>query len=236
MTDTQGGRGPVRGPHAIAIGLFLLVWLSCAWFGSSEYNPNNTTRLFAAISLAQQGDATIDEFQALTIDKAQFGGHYYMDKTPGMTLMALPAMWVADRLAGNSAARPPVTFADPRYEPFMKLRLRLAVATTAAVLIAFAAVLLFDLATGITGSPKAGLVAALGYAMATPAWGWSTTMFGHAPVGLGDRGRTARRIARRRDRAVGDLAHAWRTVAATPGAGGNRGGGGHCRFDPDAGL
>ncbi|MGH6617550.1 hypothetical protein [Sphingomonas sp.] len=183
MTDTRGGRGPVRGPHAIAIGLFLLVWLSCAWFGSSEYNPNNTTRLFAAISLAQQGDATIDEFQALTIDKAQFGGHYYMDKTPGMTLMALPAMWVADRLAGNRAARPPVTFADPRYEPFMKLRLRLAVATTAAVLIAFAAVLLFDLATGIAGSPRAGLVAALGYAMATPAWGWSTTMFGHAPVG-----------------------------------------------------
>lgn len=183
MTDTQGRRGPVRGPHAVAVGLFLLVWLSCMWFGSSEYNPNNTTRLLAAISLVDQGDATIDEFEALTIDKAQFGGHYYMDKTPGMTLMALPAVWAADRLSGNDTRKPPTEFNDPRYEPFMKLRLRLAVATTAAVLIAFASVLLFDLATGITGSPRAGLVVALGYAMATPAWGWSTTMFGHAPVG-----------------------------------------------------
>ena len=65
----------------------------------------------------------------------------------------------------------------------MQLRLRLAVAMSVAVLTALAAVLLFDLATGITGSPQAGLVTALGYALATPVWGWSTTLFGHAPVG-----------------------------------------------------
>ena len=50
----------------------------------------------------------------------------------------------------------------------MRLRLRLAVAMSTAVLTALAAVLLFDLATGITGDPQAGLVTALGYALATP--------------------------------------------------------------------
>jgi 4-amino-4-deoxy-L-arabinose transferase-like glycosyltransferase len=42
--------------------------------------------------------------------------------------------------------------------------------------------LLLDLVIGITGSAAAGLIAALGYALATPVWGWSTTMLGHAPV------------------------------------------------------
>ncbi|WP_052216164.1 hypothetical protein [Sphingomonas sp. ERG5] len=177
------GAAPVRAPHAIAIGLFLLVWLSCSWFGSQEFNPNNSTRLFAAISLVEQGDATIDEFQALTIDKAKIGDHYYTDKSPGMTLMAVPSVWIADRLTGDSARRNPIDLASSRFENYLKLRMRLTVATTVAVLIAFAAVLLFDLATGVTGSVKAGLVAALGYATATPAWGWSTTIFGHAPVG-----------------------------------------------------
>ena len=42
--------------------------------------------------------------------------------------------------------------------------------------------LLLDLATGITGSPAAGMFAALGYSLGSIVWGWSTTLFGHAPV------------------------------------------------------
>ncbi|MEG3123784.1 hypothetical protein [Sphingomonas sp. GB1N7] len=174
---------PVRGPHGVAIGLFILVWLSCIWFGSNEVNPNNATRMFAAISLAERGDATIDEFETMTVDKAQFNGHIYMDKMPGMTLMALPSVWIADRITGQRSELYPYTIRDARFIAFLRLRQLLTIATTSAVLIALAAVLLLDLGAGITGSPKAGLVAALGYALATPAWGWSTTVFGHAPVG-----------------------------------------------------
>jgi hypothetical protein len=173
----------VRGPHGVAIGLFLLVWLSCIWFGSNELNPNNATRMFAAVSIVENGDATIDEFATMTVDKARFGDHIYMDKTPGMTLMALPSVWVLDRLTGDKASLYPYSIFDPRFDRFLRERQQLAVATSVAVLIALASVLLLDLATGITGSPRAGLVAALGYALGTPAWGWSTTLFGHAPVG-----------------------------------------------------
>lgn len=177
------GTPAARGPHAVAIGLFLLVWLSCIWFGSNELNPNNATRMFTAVSLVENGDATIDEFETMTVDKARFGHHIYMDKTPGMTLMALPSVWALDRLTGEKASFYPYSIFDPRFGRFLRQRQQLAVASSAAVLIAFASVLLLDLATGITGSPRAGLVAALGYAMGTPAWGWSTTLFGHAPVG-----------------------------------------------------
>jgi hypothetical protein len=173
----------MRGPHGVAIGLFLLVWLSCVWFGSNELNPNNATRMFAAVSLVENGDATIDEFETMTVDKARFGNHIYMDKTPGMTLMALPSVWALDRLTGDKASLYPYSIFDPRFDRFLRERQQLTVATSAAVLIALASVLLLDLATGLSGSPRAGLVAALGYAMGTPAWGWSTTLFGHAPVG-----------------------------------------------------
>ena len=166
----------------IAIVIGLLVWFSCAWFGSWEGNPNNATRLFAAISLVEDGDATIDEFAALTLDKAQFGGHAYLDKAPGMTLMALPAVAVADRVTGERSATVSKLPGAPDMTRFLRLRQRLAVASGPALLTAIAAALLFDLALGLTGSASAGLVAALGFALGTPTWGFSTTIMGHAVV------------------------------------------------------
>ncbi|WP_419809314.1 hypothetical protein [Sphingomonas sp.] len=160
----------------------MLVWFSCAWFGSWEGNPNNATRLFAAISLVEDGDATIDEFAPLTIDKAQFGEHYYLDKAPGMTLMALPAVAFGDWWSGRRSATISKLPGAPDMEHFLRTRLRLAVATGPALLTAIAAALLFDLALGLTGSANGALVAALGFALGSPIWGWSTTIFGHAVV------------------------------------------------------
>jgi hypothetical protein len=100
-----------------------------------------------------------------------------------MTIMTMPAVWIADMLTGTTATHMSKDIGSQDLWDYMRLRLRIAVAMTVAVLTAFAAVLLLDLATGITGSPRAGFVTALAYAMATPVWGWSTTLFGHAPVG-----------------------------------------------------
>lgn len=160
--------------------LFALVWLSCTWFGSWALNPNNSTRMFAAIALVEHGDAKIDEFRNLTIDKAEFDGHVYLDKAPGMTLLALPAAAVAER----ATARPPIpsTVWDRNFEDWMTVRLRLAVASVTALLTALAAVALFDLALGLTASAGAAAFAAIAFALGTPIWGWSTTLFGHAPV------------------------------------------------------
>jgi hypothetical protein len=185
--DTRMSRPDwVRGPPAVAAMLFVLVWLSCVWFGSYAFNPNSATRLFAAIALVEQGDARIDRYQSLTIDKAQFGEgsarHYYMDKAPGMTLMAVPAVWAADRLSGAKASDQVIDIANPRLRTFLGIRLAAVVASSVALLTACAAVLLLDLGTGITGSPAAGLFAALGYALGSIVWGWSTSLFGHAPV------------------------------------------------------
>jgi hypothetical protein len=168
--------------RAIPLLLFVLVWLSAGWFGSWEGNPNNATRLFAAIELVERGDARIDGWAPLTIDKAVFDGHVYLDKAPGMTLLALPAVALADAVTGERADGAAMMPGDTRLDRFLKLRLRLAAITGPALLTAIAAVLLYDLGLALTGRAAAGLIAALGYALGSPIWGLSTTIMGHAAV------------------------------------------------------
>lgn len=171
-----------QGLGGIRAGLFLLVWFSCVWFGSWELNPNNATRLFAAIRMAENGTATIDPLAPLTIDKAQFGAHAYLDKAPGMTLMALPAVVLTGLITGDRAEHHVLSTVDPGFVDYLKLHTRIAAATGSALLTAIAAVLLFDLALELTGRAGAGLFAALGYALGTPIWGYATTLLGHASV------------------------------------------------------
>jgi hypothetical protein len=175
--EQSGGRW-----RAFRLALFLLVWFSCAWFGSWQGNPNNATRLFAAVSLIEDGDATIDEFAPLTIDFARFGDHFYLDKAPGMTLMALPAVAVVTAVTGVRSDAVPLREDDPVLGRFMLARQWAATASGPALLTAIAAVLLFDLVIGLTGRAGAALAASLAYSLGSPVWGWSTTLFGHASV------------------------------------------------------
>ncbi|MGN6375018.1 MAG: hypothetical protein ACTHMG_05630 [Sphingomonas sp.] len=160
--------------------LFVFVWLSGAWFGSWALNPNNATRMFAAVSLVESHDATIDEFAPETIDKAEFGGHFYMDKAPGMTLMAVPIVAAYDAAIGNTAVAQHRLTPEFGADYYLKPRVWLAAALTSALLTAIAATLLFLATVDLTDNTTAALIAAIGYALATPIWGWSTTIFGHA--------------------------------------------------------
>lgn len=171
-----------RGRWRVPALLFALVWLSCTWFGSWAFNPNSATRLLAATAIVETGDARIDSFAEMTIDKALFDGHFYMDKAPGMTLMALPWVALTNAVTGRSSAEFPHRLFDPAAEHFLRLRMRVAVAFTNAILTALAAIALLQFGTGITGRRGAGLFAALGFAFGTTMWGWSTTYFGHAPT------------------------------------------------------
>jgi hypothetical protein len=49
------------------------------------------TRLGLTQSLVDRGSLTIDQVAAQTIDRARYGGHYYSDKAPGMSIAAAPS-------------------------------------------------------------------------------------------------------------------------------------------------
>jgi 4-amino-4-deoxy-L-arabinose transferase-like glycosyltransferase len=181
MTRGNGAR-ETRGRGQVPALLFALVWLSCTWFGSWAFNPNSATRLLAATAIVEHGDARIDSFADMTIDKARFDGHVYMDKAPGMTLMALPWVALANAITHQTSADVPHRLFDPAAEDFLRLRMRVAIAFSNAILTALAATALLQFGTGITGNRAAGLFAAIGFALGTTMWGWSTTYFGHAPA------------------------------------------------------
>lgn len=181
MADAPSS-GTRRNRWRVPLLLFALVWLSCTWFGSWAFNPNSATRLLAATAIVETGDARIDSFADMTIDKALFDGHFYMDKAPGMTLIALPWVALTNQVTNRTSFDIPHRLFDPVAEDFLQLRMRVAIAFTSAILTALAAIALLDLGTGITGNRGAGLFGAVGFAFGTPVWGWSTTYFGHAPA------------------------------------------------------
>lgn len=168
--------------RSLPVLLFALVWLSVAWFGSWAWNPNTAVRMFAAAAIVEEHQPTIDRFAHLTIDRAQFGGRFYMDKAPGMTLMALPAVAIANVMEDTTSVGMAMDVSDPALDRYMRLRVWLAAAMINATLLAFASAAMFDIGRRTSGSPSAAMFGALGFALGTPLWGWSTTLFGHAPV------------------------------------------------------
>jgi hypothetical protein len=153
------------------IPLFALVFGAYAFFyQAGGWNQNSRFDLTRAI--VEQGTIAIDAFHENTGDKAQRGDHWFTDKAPGLSWLAVPAYAVVHRL------RPQAVVAGSY------LGTVLAVALPSAL----AAVQLFGLGrlVGLSAAWSAGISCA--YALATLAFPYSTIFYGHqlsAALGLG---------------------------------------------------
>jgi hypothetical protein len=65
-------------------------------------NVQDITRISLSRSLAERGSVDIDPYHRLTTDRAFFDGHWYSDKAPGLSLLALPTV---EALRGIDALR-----------------------------------------------------------------------------------------------------------------------------------
>ena len=73
-----------------ALPLFALVFGTYAYFyQAGGWNQNSRFDLTRAI--VEQGTLSIDAFQENTGDKAQREGHWFTDKAPGLSVLAVPA-------------------------------------------------------------------------------------------------------------------------------------------------
>ncbi len=139
-------------------------------------NPQHITRTALAISITD-GRLDIDRFARLTVDKAEHAGHFYADKPPGLSLLAVPAVAVSRQVmaaGGNDNPDDIVVFV--RY-------VTVATASTVSLLAALAAAVLY-LFTGRLGvSDAAALFGSAALALGTPFFGWSATFFAHAATG-----------------------------------------------------
>lgn len=156
----------------LALALFALAYVSFAVYAAPDFwNAQVVTRLALTIGIVEDRSLVIDRFADRTVDKAFVDGHYYTDKVPGLSFLALPATTLARAFAG------------PFDASNQDIYVRAAALSTSVLFGALAVALTFLVACRLGASPRQGVLAAFVLAMATPYFGWSTVFFAHATSG-----------------------------------------------------
>lgn len=152
----------------------------CLWCANGFFNVNMLPRVGLAHSIATRGAVDIDEIAYETFDKAEWRGHFYCDKAPGISLLCTPAVFVAER-ASDLAHRPAALVTPDGHTTLRYVLdcyaclLSTTIAISAALLVVFRRTLV---AAGVRPSTAAATTFGLGFG--SPIFIWSTTVFGHA--------------------------------------------------------
>lgn len=185
----------------------LLAMFACSYvYFIDQPSWNQSSRFALTRAVVDHGTLDIDADHIITGDKSYKDGHFYCDKAPGVSALAMPGYWVYSRareLAGLPAIRvtpverhansPPkldkpgrdrslggvaLMAKDPAYQSALYIARSSALAPLAvAGLIAFAA-----LALHISGGRlELSLWATALYGLATPAFPYATALYGHRP-------------------------------------------------------
>jgi hypothetical protein len=162
--------------------VFLLIFMSYGFFATNPANVNTVSRLSWAVNLVERGTLNVDYFADAMVDKAEYKGHFYSDKAPGVGFLALPIVYVFCSVA-------PVMTDGGRWNVHADITNRfrtlayLCGLLTSALVTAIAAVVMLGWLERRCGDPTAALIATLCYAIGTPTWGWASSSFGHACAG-----------------------------------------------------
>ncbi len=153
-----------------ALWLFLAVLLSTALVHHPAAGWNVNTRLNLILAVVHKGTFAIDSWHDVppheTMDKAYFGGHFYSDKTFGVSLLALPPAWLLTR------GEVPMPF------PMLHLALRVwAVGIPAAASVA----LLYLVLARLGAPPRRALFATSAGFLGSLWFGYSTLFMPYAP-------------------------------------------------------
>jgi hypothetical protein len=84
-------RKPSTRNQRIGFAVFWLIVISYAYFISSAPSFNTESHLYPAFSLVDHGTLNIDRYATRLEDKSYWRGHYYTDKAPGLSFLAVPA-------------------------------------------------------------------------------------------------------------------------------------------------
>jgi len=154
----------------VSVPLFALVFGTYAYFyQAGGWNQNSRFDLTRAV--VEQGTLSIDAFQENTGDKALRDGHWYTDKAPGLSLLAVPAYALVHAVRAGAVVAGSY----------------LGTVFAVALPSALAALQLFALGRLIGLSAAWAAALTLAYALGTLALPYSTIFYGHqlsAALGL----------------------------------------------------
>jgi hypothetical protein len=154
---------------AAVLGAGLLVTYAY-FYEAGGWNQNSRFALIRAI--LERHTLRIDAYQLHTGDRALWRGHYYTDKAPGASLLALAPVQAA-RLVSRAVGVDPASFPGIAWTSYV------ATVVTSGVFTAIAALCVFWLSLQWGATTGAALFAATGYGIASPAWAYATLFMGH---------------------------------------------------------
>jgi hypothetical protein len=165
----------------IGMTLFWLTILVYAYFVPEYFSWNTESHLYPAFSFVDHGTFQIDRYQQYLGDKAYWHGHYYSDKAPGLTFLAIPVYAVLHVMLGN---QPGYGYIHSRtieyYISFDMIRLRYGITFLLVILPSAGLVwLLWLFLTHLTSSAGWSLIVTAVYAFGTTAFLYSDWFFSH---------------------------------------------------------
>ena len=160
------------------VAIFLLTLLAYVSFApQNPQNAQNVTRTALAVSLSE-GRVDIDRHARFTVDKAFFEGHYYADKPPGLSLLAVPAIIVTRAWLTATGQD-----SDPLSHSGFVAYLTASTVLVVSLLGAMASALVYAVSRRLGASDAGALFAGCALAIGTPFFGWSTAFFSHSVTG-----------------------------------------------------
>ncbi len=152
------------------VAAILLVSYAYYWHGRDW---NSASRLMLTYAIVERGSLSIDGLDDQTGDKAKREGHFYSDKMPGLSWLAIvplvPAK-LAFGLADHPLNKPGFAYWPADY---------FATLGTSGLLTIAAALILMRLAADLGCSPRQSALIALAYGLGTPAFAYATLAYGH---------------------------------------------------------
>lgn len=169
--------------ESIGLAFFWLVILAYGFFVPSILSWNTESHLYPAFALVDRHTIRIDAYQQGLGDKSYYRGHYYTDKAPGLSFLAVP-IYAAERLAFPTGK---VTgfklykhIANYYYIPERVAYLRYGITyILVAIPSAALAILLWLFLLRLTGNLGWSLALAAIYALGTIAYVYSIWFFSH---------------------------------------------------------
>jgi hypothetical protein len=148
--------------------LLLLLFGIYAYFYQGG-GSNQNTRFDLVRSIVEEGTVQIDHYHENTIDKAKRGDHYYTDKAPGVSWLAVPVYAVTYTAAGSGK----------QYQRFLDVAMYLVTLMSVALPSAISGSMLYVLGRIFGLAKKASVALSLSYGLGTLAFPYSTLFYGH---------------------------------------------------------
>jgi hypothetical protein len=153
---------------------FVLLWFTYAYFYQGS-DPGQLSRVFLTQGIVERGGIDITPYHGFTIDKAEFGGTFFCDKAPGLSVLAAPLFALedlADRLGGFSSDA----------LAMRRVRLHMLVIFACGLSGVVAAIALARVLQKLGATAAQGRLLVAGYALGTLAMPYSTAFYAHQVV------------------------------------------------------